>query len=191
MNQAGLGCVRVPHKSSAKLFINIKQLKAVFTDQNYIRAFQRHRTIDPKTIRVWVDAILSRAGTNNASVIDACCGWGRFTLPIARELFQSGGKVHAVDQSNEMIIECRHRALGERLTNIAFSECDIWDFHPETLVDSIFFSEAIHALDNIEGLFIRYGRKNSSPNNHQSSPSEKSPVRTPHHSGALRDFSGF
>ncbi|MCX6689883.1 MAG: class I SAM-dependent methyltransferase [Methanoregula sp.] len=59
-------------------------------------------------------------------VLDAGCGPGRLTIPIA-ERVGSHGEVTAIDIQEGMLREAKKRAHMAHLTNIRFLQFDLWD----------------------------------------------------------------
>ena len=71
-----------------------------------------------------VDAILARfhLDTTTRDVAELGCGYGTFTLPLARRI---AGRVHAIDIDGTMVERTAVRAAQEGIRNIATAQRDI------------------------------------------------------------------
>ncbi len=127
-----------------------------FESPAYVRAFLRHRRIAASALRFWVDSVarLLPIVPSRADVLDACCGPGRLTIPIA-EALGSSTRVFGVDRSRAMIAQCRELARSLPVRSVTACQCDILTYQHEPGFDVILVSEALHAFDELGPLLYK------------------------------------
>ncbi len=90
--------------------------------------------------------------TAGMTVCDLGCGNGFWTLPIAREVGESG-RVLAVDIQREMLVQLRQRAMKENVTNIEPIRGDIDDPHlPVGEVDLVLLVDVYHEFSHPQSM---------------------------------------
>ena len=85
-----------------------------------------------ETAEKHLDSILNLMGTDSGSVLDLCCGPGRFSIPLAQRGFQ----VTAVDRSPFLLGKGRQRA-AQRDLNIEWVEKDMREFERPAAFDLV------------------------------------------------------
>ena len=79
------------------------------------------------------------------SIADIGCGTGLFTIPAA----ETGGKVYAIDVSEEMLSDVKKRAETARFNNITTVKSDEYDFKlVDNAVDFVLICTVLHEIDN-------------------------------------------
>lgn len=82
--------------------------------------WQRRIDFEKRFSQAQVDA-LTRITTED-TVLDACCGTGRLTIPLARK----AGHVYGVDAGRNMLEHCRRNAEDAGLKNITLKNIGNW-----------------------------------------------------------------
>ncbi len=79
--------------------------------------------------RAWIETQLERHSVDRSGTfLDAGCGPGRLTLPLARLIRPHGGQVVGVDMLPESIEAARGHAASASLTNVDFAQGDLLEF---------------------------------------------------------------
>lgn len=110
---------------------------AIFIGVAWRLASRRHSLPCPSWLRWLVELDNPFARTNRAAVIvqhldlepgmavlDAGCGPGRLTIPVARQV-GPGGEVVAMDIQPRMLSRVREKALAANLTNVRFLQAGV------------------------------------------------------------------
>jgi FkbM family methyltransferase len=88
------------------------------------------------------------------TVLDIGAGIGYFSIP-ASEIVGDKGKVIAVDTSEEMIEELKHRVAKAQIKNIAIVKSEEYDFGIENeTIDFALMCHALHEVDNRKKFLI-------------------------------------
>lgn len=79
------------------------------------------------------------------SMADIGCGTGLFTIPAA----ETGGKIYAIDVSEEMLSDVKKRAETARFNNITTVKSDEYDFKlVDNAVDFVLICAVLHEIDD-------------------------------------------
>lgn len=77
----------------------------------------------------WIAARLRSGQVNRSgSFLDAGCGPGRVTIPLAREIAADGGNVSGVDMVHELLEVARRGTAEAGVTNASFIQSDLLEF---------------------------------------------------------------
>lgn len=129
----------------------------VFGDATYAQACSRYRRPTERALRHYLDALarlLGRPPLAEPLVLDAGCGTGAFTLPLARLAGARDGHAIALDQSSAMLDVLRRsltRADAERLVTVR--QGDLLTVELPSACALIWASDVLHAIADVDAFF--------------------------------------
>jgi SAM-dependent methyltransferase len=110
----------------------------------------------------WIEGELAaRDADRSGTFLDAGCGSGRLTLPLARQLEPRGGSVVGVDLIGESVAAAREGARAAGLANAEFREADLPGFleeEPDARYEGALFLEVSIQLLDVEGVLRQLHR---------------------------------
>jgi SAM-dependent methyltransferase len=89
----------------------------------------------------------------SGSFLDAGCGPGRLTIPLARELEDAAGTVVGVDMVPELLEAARRGAAEAGVTNVSFVESDLLEFltrQPGAAYSGVLCLEVAYMIRDLE-----------------------------------------
>jgi SAM-dependent methyltransferase len=125
----------------------------VFGDSAYAHACSRYRRPPAQAVRLYLDVLtrlLARPPLAEPVVLDAGCGTGAFTLPLARLARARGGHAIALDRSAAMLDVLRRsltRAGAERLVTVR--QGDVLTVELPGPCSLIWVSDVLHAIADV------------------------------------------
>jgi SAM-dependent methyltransferase len=124
----------------------------VFDDPGYVRALHTYRRPPPSTGRRYLVALaplLARSGRAEPLVLDAGCGGGAFTRPLAQLTRRHGGRVVAMDRSR-LMVEAARRTVARR--DVAVEHGDLLSADLPAPCAVLWASDVVHVLPDASSI---------------------------------------
>ena len=146
----------------------LARAEAALADPSMLASEQRHRIRSAMTAHdmvadpdegyyrdrywSWIESELAERGVDlSGTILDAGCGSGRLTLPLARRMGPHGGRMVGVDMLQESIDAAERQAGAEGLGNVSFRRGELLAFlagqPSETFTAALFLEVAFVVLD--------------------------------------------